>query len=120
VRDLLLGVEIVGVPTVREPDGLAMSSRNVRLSETARAGALAISAAIRHVQDAFDGGFQEIDDLEGRLDAALRREPALAVEYAVVVDAETLRPITRVERPARVLVAANVGGVRLIDNGAIG
>lgn len=120
VRDLLLDIEIVGVPTVREPDGLAMSSRNVRLNEKARAGALAISAAIQHTQAAFDGGFTEIDDLEARLHAALRREPTLTVEYAVVVDAATLRPITRVVTPARVLIAAQVGGVRLIDNGAVG
>jgi len=120
VRDLLLDVDIVGVPTVREADGLAMSSRNVRLSDAARTGALAISAAIRHAQEAYEAGSHEIDDLEARLHAVLRRGPTLTVEYAVVVDAETLRPITRVERPARVLVAAHVGGVRLIDNGAIG
>ncbi len=120
VRDLLLDVEIIGVPTVREADGLAMSSRNARLSDAARTGALAISAAIRHAQEAFAEGFTEIDDLERRLHAALRRESALTVEYAVVVDAETLRPITRVARPARALVAVHVGGVRLIDNGAIG
>ena len=116
----VLDVEIIGVPTVREADGLAMSSRNARLSDAARTGALAISAAIRHAQEAFAEGFTEIDDLERRLHAALRRESALTVEYAVVVDAETLRPITRVARPARALVAVHVGGVRLIDNGAIG
>ncbi len=120
VRDLLLDVDIIGVPTVREADGLAMSSRNVRLSDAARTGALAISAAIRHAQESCDGGVTQVDDLEARLHAALRREPAVTVDYAVVVDAETLRPITHVARPARALVAAHVGGVRLIDNGAIG
>jgi len=120
VRDLLLDVDIIGVPTVREADGLAMSSRNVRLSDAARTGALAISAAIRHAQESCDGGVTQVDDLEARLQAALRREPAVTVDYAVVVDAETLRPITHVARPARALVAAHVGGVRLIDNGAIG
>ncbi len=119
-RDLLLDIEIVGVPTVREADGLALSSRNARLDSTARTAALAISAAIRHVQESFAGGFTQTDDLEQRLHASLRREPALTVEYAVIVDAETLRPVKRLTSPARVLVAATVGGVRLIDNGPVG
>jgi pantoate--beta-alanine ligase len=119
-RDLLLDVEIVGVPTVREADGLALSSRNARLDSISRTAALAISAAIKHVQESFAGGFTQTDDLEGRLHASLRREPALTVEYAVIVDAETLRPVKRLTSPARVLVAATVGGVRLIDNGPVG
>lgn len=119
-RDLLLDIEIVGVPTVREADGLALSSRNARLDSKARTAALAISAAIKHVQESFAGGFTQTDDLEQRLHASLRREPALTVEYAVIADAETLRPVKRITAPARVLVAANVGGVRLIDNGPVG
>lgn len=119
-RDLLLDVEIIGVPTVREPDGLAMSSRNVRLSDSARDGARAISAALQHTQAAFAAGVTGTDELQARLHSMLRREPALTVEYAVVVDAETLRAVGQVTRPARALVAAEIGGVRLIDNAAIG
>ncbi len=119
-HDLLLDVDIIGVPTVREADGLAMSSRNVRLSDEARAGALAISAALRDVQQAFAEGVRSAAALEERLRARLAGEPALSVEYAVVVAAETLRPLDEVTVPARALVAARIGGVRLIDNGPVG
>lgn len=118
-RDLHLDVEIVGVPTVRAADGLALSSRNVRLSAEARRGALVISAGIAAVQRAFASGEHHIAALEATLRNALATEPLLRTEYAVVVHATTLRTLEQISGPARVLVAAEIGGVRLIDNGPL-
>lgn len=117
-RDL----RVVGVPTVRDPDGLAMSSRNRFLSAEARRSALAISAALRaaavtrSVQDAVRSMHHELarPGREGGV--------ALEVEYAVVRDAATLAQIDSCSMgaPGRALIAARVGGVRLIDNSAWG
>ena len=116
VRDLLLPVEIVPVPVVRERDGLAMSSRNVRLSADARARALCIPRALEAARSAFAAGERSRRALERVMADALSAEPDVQVDYAVVVDAETLRPPRRVRPSTRALVAARVGGVRLIDN----
>ena len=112
-RDLFLSGEIVGVPTVREPDGLALSSRNARLSPTARAQALAIPRFLAEVRARFDAG--------ARATAALLAdaEPALApgrVHYVSAVDAETLQPVAEVTAPTLVAVAVFFDEVRLIDN----
>ena len=120
VRDLHLDVSIVGVPTVREAGGLALSSRNVRLSAEARAGALAIHAALDAVRTAFAAGERNGAVLQAVLQRCLAEEPALMVDYAVVVDADTLHLAPLVEPGARALVAAHVGGVRLIDNAPVG
>ncbi len=106
VRDLLIPVEIVAVPTVREPDGLAMSSRNRRLSETGRAGAIAVPQALAMVKA---GSSAE--------EAAtwLADQPAIEqVDYLVVRSPELSANVSH--GPARVLVAAVVDGVRLLDN----
>ncbi|HTZ42640.1 MAG TPA: pantoate--beta-alanine ligase [Jatrophihabitans sp.] len=111
--DLDLGVEIVGVPTVRDPDGLALSSRNVFLSATDRAAALALSRALLAARDAHSNA-------AGALAAAraeLAAQPALAVEYLELRDPD-LGPAPA-SGPARLLVAARVGSVRLIDNLAL-
>ncbi len=116
VRDLMLRVEIVGVPTVREPDGLAMSSRNARLDHGARGAAIVISQALVAAQSAYAAGERDISALQKSLHASLSKEQALTTEYAVIVDADTLRPPLFPESPLRALIAAQIGGVRLIDN----
>ena len=118
--DLCLGVRIVEVPTVREPDGLAMSSRNARLDPAARRAAAAIHRALLAAEAAATRGGAAA--AEGALRRALAAEPALAVEYAAVRDAATLKPAHAPApapapgTPLAALVAARVGGVRLIDN----
>lgn len=130
VRDLHQPVEIVGHPTVREEDGLALSSRNARLSDEDRRRALALSRALTDARRAAVAGERNADALRGRMRRTLESElgePADQdnsadtdghVEYAEVVDGETFQPLERLPDTGRVIlpVAAWVGGVRLIDN----
>lgn len=118
VQDLSLPVGIVGAPIVREPDGLAMSSRNSYLSPDERERALAISRALHQCRELFERG--EVDP-EPYL-AAMRAIDGhgVALEYGQVVDPATLRPVERVSAGAVCAVAARVGTTRLIDNLALG
>ncbi|HYO59936.1 pantoate--beta-alanine ligase [Archangium sp.] len=120
-RDLNLGVEIIGMPTVREPDGLAMSSRNAYLSPEERQRALALSRGLAAAQALYRRGTRETPALVG----AVRREleaAGLREDYVDLVDASSLTPLPVVApgQPARLLVAAFVGSTRLIDNQPIG
>jgi pantoate--beta-alanine ligase len=114
-RDLDLGVDIVGCPIVREPDGLALSSRNVYLDPAQRSAARALSRSLRMADDAFRAGERDAGSLRALLRAALAREPLATVDYAEIVDPETFRP------PGRLAVlAARFGATRLIDNHLLG
>ena len=125
-RDLDLGIEIVGCETVRETDGLAMSSRNRYLSQQQRASALLLSRALSEVDHTVAEGQRRTETLETGMRRTLlgsahtHTEGVDKIDYAVVVDAETLSPITEVDRPAVALIAAWVGKTRLIDNRLIG
>ena len=118
IRDLDFPVELVVAPTVREPDGLAMSSRNSYLASDERARALSLSRALRAVDAALAGGEREVAALE----AIGRREIAaeVDVDYLAVADAATLEPLERAVRGALVMIAARVGRTRLIDNLVLG
>jgi pantoate--beta-alanine ligase len=115
VRDLNVAVEVRVEPTVREADGLALSSRNRYLSPTERAAAPAIYRALLGLRERV-AGEREVANLEARLQAELAAIPGARVDYASIVDAETLRPVARVERPAVAAVAVFLGTTRLIDN----
>jgi pantoate--beta-alanine ligase len=113
VRDLDVPVEVVGVPTVREPDGLALSSRNMYLSADDRTVALTLSAAL------YAGAARAGDGTERVLAAAsavLHDVPGVEVDYLRLVDDETWQPAGPTAAPARLLVAARLGSTRLIDN----
>jgi len=113
-RELELGVRVVGLPTVREPDGLALSSRNAYLTPSQRAAAVSLSQALRAGQDAATGG------ADAALSAArdvLAGRPEVDVDYAVVTDPE-LGPAP-VAGAARMLVAARLGTTRLLDNASL-
>jgi pantoate--beta-alanine ligase len=114
-RDLDIPVEIVGVPTVREPDGLAMSSRNVYLSadQRARAGTL-YRVLTQAAHDLKSGATSE--DVIARGKSALTEAGFGPIDYIEVVDPETLRPIPRKKGDARIAIAAWLGRTRLIDN----
>ena len=116
VEDLNIAVRLVVCPTVREPDGLALSSRNRYLTPEQRTEALAISAALRSTQHLADGGVCSAFELGEALRSSLQRSPGLQLEYAEVVDPETLLPLTCVAGGALLAVAARAGSTRLIDN----
>jgi pantoate--beta-alanine ligase len=111
--DLFLPGRIVGMPIVREPDGLAMSSRNANLSRDDRREALAISGFLREVRHRFELGERSASSL---LEGAEARLAPGKVDYVELVDAGDLRPVQTVDRPALCAVAVRFGGVRLIDN----
>jgi len=116
VRDLDWPLEIVEVPTVREADGLALSSRNAYLSGEDRRRALVLSRALGTAHRAFCEGEQGASSLERLMRQELNREPQVAVEYIAIVEPETLEPVTRADSRTVVAIAARVGGTRLIDN----
>lgn len=114
-RDLDIPTEIMGMPIVREPDGLALSSRNVRLSPEQRAAALVLSAALGNAQDIADTGVQDAYQLAAWMRQTIEVQPLARVDYAVVVAPDTLQEIDTIEEGAIALVAATFGKVRLID-----
>jgi pantoate--beta-alanine ligase len=116
VRDLHLPVEIVAHPTVREADGLAMSSRNAYLSPEERRAAPALHRALTAAREAIEGGERDAGALRRAMSAVLDAEPLVEPEYAEVVDAETFRPVTEARGLLVLPVAARVGRTRLIDN----
>jgi len=116
VVDLDIGVTIVGVPTVREPDGLAISSRNQRLAAPDRRAAVCLIEALRIVEDAVSSGEHDTSRLESLARDRVAAEPRADLEYVRIVDPETLVAVDVVEEPAVVLIAARFGDVRLIDN----
>ena len=119
VRDLDLGVTVVSHPVVRDRDGLALSSRNAALSEEERISARAIPAALEASAEALAWGEKEARALERTMFERLAGVEHLALDYAVVVDPDTLEPLDIVEAPARALVAARVGDIHLIDTCAL-
>jgi pantoate--beta-alanine ligase len=113
VRDLDLPVELAIIPTVREPDGLAMSSRNQRLSPDERARALALSRALNAATAAIDAGVRDAEAIAAAARAAM---DAVQPEYLALVDPDSFRPIATVDGRVLIAVAARIGATRLIDN----
>jgi pantoate--beta-alanine ligase len=116
VQDLNFGVRIVVRPTVREPDGLAMSSRNVYLSKQERAIAPTLYKSLKAGGEAIRKGITEASIVERAMTVVIEREPRLAIEYLAVCDPLTLEPLLRVTSKAVLLGAVRIGPVRLIDN----
>jgi pantoate--beta-alanine ligase len=116
VRDLRFAVRLEVCPTMRESDGLAMSSRNRNLSEGERRQALVLYRALSTVAKRFQGGEVDSDKLLGEAQRILKEEPAVQVEYCRIVDPETLEEISQVGPGSLMAVAARVGATRLIDN----
>lgn len=116
VRDFDLPIKIVVCPTLREADGLAMSSRNVYLSAEERRRALALSRALKKAEQAVKAGERDVWKIRDVLQTELAAEPEIRVQYAVVADAATLREPATLDRPCVALIAAFVGKTRLIDN----
>ena len=119
VRDLDLAVGIVPCEIVRERDGLAMSSRNVRLSPQERTEAIALCEALEAAVAAVAWGERSGEALVACMAEEAAKRPLVTLDYAAVVDPRTLEPVGTVTGPARAIVAAKVGPVRLIDNAAL-
>ncbi|MCB2014895.1 MAG: pantoate--beta-alanine ligase [Sphingobium sp.] len=115
VTDLDMPLEIVGVPTARAEDGLALSSRNAYLSSDERARAAELPRAMREAIAAMEAG-SAVDQSLDALHARITNAGFGPVDYAELRDAASLRPMTMLDRPARLLVAARMGTTRLIDN----
>jgi pantoate--beta-alanine ligase len=116
VKDLSLGVEIVVRPTVREPDGLAMSSRNMYLSPDERVVAPTLYMSLQAGAEAVRNGTTDAHAVQSVMARVVRQEPALAVQYLSVCDPLTLEPLARVTSKTVLLGAVRLGSVRLIDN----
>lgn len=114
--DLSLPVEVVGCPTFREPDGLAMSSRNVYLTAEERPAATVLWRSLQAGRDAVAGGSRDPGEVEAVMAAVLAAEPHASPDYAAVVHADTLERPDVLAGELRLLVAARVGRARLIDN----
>ena len=116
VRDLDMDVQLVVCPIVREPDGLAMSSRNVYLTPEQRRQSLVLHRALMRVQLAADRGERSAPALRALGLQVIAEEPAARLDYLVIVHPDTLEPLDDVSRGALVAVAAHFGTTRLIDN----
>jgi pantoate--beta-alanine ligase len=116
VRDLNFPVQMVVCPTVREPDGLAMSSRNRYLSPQQRKSALALSSALRAMEAAFQAGEHRADAVLAAGLKILEADPGVRLDYLAAVQPDTLQPLENLATGALLAVAASVGETRLIDN----
>jgi len=115
-RDLCFGVEIIGAPIVREPDGLAMSSRNVFLSPRARQQATALNAALHEARALVRAGVREAGAVVAIARQRIEKEPLAELDYVELVDAENLEPVREVRGRVLLALAVRFEGTRLIDN----
>jgi pantoate--beta-alanine ligase len=120
VRDLDFQLELVIAPTVREADGLALSSRNAYLTPEQRQQALALSTALRAADQAWRGGERDGPRLVQVMEEQIRRVPELAPDYVAAVDGERLAPVTLAEAGTILTVAGRLGQTRLLDNHVLG
>ncbi len=114
--DLNMNLEIVTVPTVREPDGLAMSSRNIYLNPEERRAAAVLYQALTLVQQLYSHGETDAQCLRQEITSLIQKEPLANIDYISIADAETLDELDTVSPPALVSLAVKIGQTRLIDN----
>ncbi len=115
-RDLNFPIEIVAGPIIREPDGLAMSSRNVYLSADERQQALVLQSALGEAERLFRAGERAAAPLKTAMEHLIAQAPAAKIDYIEIVDDDSLEPVATLEKPALIALAVFVGKTRLIDN----
>jgi len=120
VFDLNMNLEVVAVPTVREPDGLAMSSRNTYLSPRERQAALVLWQALSLAKQLWSEGERNARKIQQKMAASIGSEPLAQIDYISVADAESLEELEEIDRPALVSLAVRIGVTRLIDNIVLG
>ncbi len=116
VRDLNLGEEIVICPIVREPDGLALSSRNAYLKPDERPAATVLYRVLAAARDELKSGTRDALQLQNLVRRSISAEPLASVDYAEIVDASTFEPVTRISKACYILLAVFFGATRLLDN----
>jgi pantoate--beta-alanine ligase len=116
VKDLNMNVTVVAVPIVRETDGLALSSRNVFLSQTERQAALVLSRSLRLANEMLAGGCRQAGELRKAIAEMIEKEPLAHIDYIAITDAETLKEAEVITKPVLVALAVRIGKTRLIDN----
>lgn len=116
VADLNMGIEIVVVPTLRESDGLAMSSRNIYLSPKERQAAMILFKALTLAWQLRRGGEKDAEKIRRQMIALIQKEPLAQIDYVSIADAETLEELSSIDRPAVASLAVRIGKTRLIDN----
>jgi len=116
VRDLHMNVEVVGMPTVREPDGLAMSSRNTTLLPDERKAALSLYRSLQRAKELLQKGEERAGRILDEMNGILQSEPLVRMDYVQICDALTLQDVDRIEGDVVVALAAYLGKTRLIDN----
>jgi pantoate--beta-alanine ligase len=116
VSDLNMPLEVVVVPTVREPDGLAMSSRNVYLSPEERKAAVVLSRSLMLAENLINGGEKDADKVREAMHVLINREPRAFIDYVSIADGATLEELARVKKDAVISLAVRFGRTRLLDN----
>jgi pantoate--beta-alanine ligase len=116
VKDLNMDVEIIGYPTVREQDGLALSSRNTYLSPDERSRALLISASLNEAERIFRNGTKDAALIQREVERVLKSKEGIDIEYVSIVDPDTLEDVKQIQDKVLVAIACHVGKTRLIDN----
>ena len=116
VKDLRMSVEVVGLPIVREADGLAMSSRNTYLLPEERKAALSLYRSLQKAKEFLQKGERKADRILHEMNGILQSEPLIKIDYVQVCDAHTLQDVDRIEGDVVVALAAYLGKTRLIDN----
>lgn len=116
VADLNMGIEVVVVPTFRESDGLAMSSRNIYLGPGERQAATVLFKALTLAQQLGWGGEKDAEKIRRQMVSLIQKEPLAQIDYVSIADAETLEELSLIDRPALASLAVRIGKTRLIDN----
>ena len=119
VQDLNMNIHIIGLPTVREEDGLAMSSRNAYLYNDERSGALTLSRSLDAAREMVSKGIRDPRVIEEKVTGLIESEPTTRIDYVSVVDADNLTPLSTLEDRALLALAVFVGDTRLIDNAVL-
>ena len=120
VTDLDMNLEIVPVPTVREPDGLAMSSRNTYLSPEERQAALVLYRSLALARELYAQGERHAEAIRSQVIELIQKEPRARIDYVSIADSDTLEELDKIEKPALASLAVRIGQTRLIDNMMLG
>ena len=120
VVDLNMNLEIIVVPTVREINGLAMSSRNTYLNPEERQAATVLFKALSLARELWHGGEKDADKIRHQMTSLIHKKPLAKIDYVSIADADTLEELKKIDRPAIVFLAVRIGKTRLIDNVILG